>query len=55
MVVTLDFFRYVVDTDFMVCEMEEVRLLTNILLEVVLLLCQYVIQLRCEVDNVDLV
>ena len=43
MVVTLDFFGDIVDANFMVCEMEEVRLLANVLLEVVLLLCQYVI------------
>ena len=47
MLFTLDFFGDIVDADFMVCEMEEVRLLTNVLLEVVLLLCEYIIQLRC--------
>ena len=55
MLFTLDFFGDIVDADFMICEMEEVRLLTNVLLEVVLLLCQYIIQLRCEVDDIDLV
>ena len=55
MIVTLDFFGDIVDADFMICEMEEVRLLTNVLLEVVLLFRKYVIQLRCEIDNIDLV
>ena len=45
MIVTLDLLCDIVDADFMTCEMEEVRLLANVLLEVVFLLCKYIIQL----------
>ena len=55
MIVTLDLLRDIVDADFMTREVEEVRLLTDVLLEVVLLLCKYIVQLRCKVDNIDLV
>ena len=45
MIVTLDLLSDIVDADFMTREMEEVWLLANVLLEVVFLLCKYIIQL----------